>query len=168
MKNNIVKLTFRTESRLRVFLSSGFVIFLITLLILCEKCTCLPKPITKLVSTTSLITFGPNVTTQTLPSYLPIRYSHCTFAQIFQLHFCVQNLGSATRIDQCGCTLRLRGDADGKRSAHQHKTLNIFCDIFWKLISFQFDMSNDRIDTCFYKHYDAKHEGFNTSEEICL
>ena len=119
------------------------------------------------VSTTSLITFRPNVTTQTLPSSYPhIRYSHCTFVQIFQLHFCVQNLGSAPRIDQCGCTVCLRGDADGKRSAQQHKTLNIFCDIFWKLIFSQFDMSNDRIDACFYKRYDK--EGFNTSEEICL
>ena len=30
-----------------VFLASGSVIFFITVLILLEKCTCLPKPITK-------------------------------------------------------------------------------------------------------------------------
>ena len=157
--------TFRTESRLRVFLASGFVIFLITLLILCEKCTCLPKPITKLVPP-HLPTSS--VTTQTLSSYLLLTFDiHRTFVQIFQLHFCVQNLGSVAWIDQCGCTVCLCGDADGKKSAHWHK--NIFCDIFWKLISFQFDMANTRIDTCFYDHYDKLYGAdFNTSEEICL
>ena len=38
---------FRTDSTTRVFSASGGVIMFITMVILCEKCTCLPKPITR-------------------------------------------------------------------------------------------------------------------------
>merc|ERR1719427_680852 len=37
----------KTESTGRVFLAAGGIIFFITSLILCEKCTCLPKPFTR-------------------------------------------------------------------------------------------------------------------------
>merc|ERR1719242_647199 len=36
-----------TDSTTRVFSASGGVIMFITMVILCEKCTCLPKPITR-------------------------------------------------------------------------------------------------------------------------
>ena len=42
-----ISLIFRTESTTRVFSASGGVIMFITMVILCEKCTCLPKPITR-------------------------------------------------------------------------------------------------------------------------
>lgn len=96
-----------TESRLRVFLASGFVIFVITLLILCEKCTCLPKPITKF-----------------------------------------SNYISASRI-----LAQLLG------------LINVAA-LFACVVVPMFDMSNERIDSCFYNHYDRS--DFNTSEEICL
>ena len=38
---------FRTKSTTRTFSASGGVIIFITMMILCEKCTCLPKPITR-------------------------------------------------------------------------------------------------------------------------
>ena len=37
----------RTKSTTRTFSASGGVIIFITMMILCEKCTCLPKPITR-------------------------------------------------------------------------------------------------------------------------
>ena len=42
-----ISLILRTESTTRVFSASGGVIMFITMVILCEKCTCLPKPITR-------------------------------------------------------------------------------------------------------------------------